>query len=156
MSKQSENNPLLGTWKLISITAISPDGNINQEAFGSNPVGYITYTPESKMTVIFSKSDRALLPGNAPSPLTDFIHSVSFEERAIAFTTFNAYAGSYTINGNTVTHHVEIASVPNRVGKNLTRTFSLKDNQVTLRTPQSKSDRTPKIFELVWERVMGN
>ncbi|MEM7726172.1 MAG: lipocalin-like domain-containing protein [Cyanobacteria bacterium P01_A01_bin.45] len=156
MPSLPENNPLLGTWKLISITAIFSDGKVNKEAFGENPIGYITYTHESKMMVIFSRSDRTLLPGNAPSPLTDFIHSIPVEERAIAFTTFNAYAGSYTIDGNTVTHHVEIASIPNRVGKSLTRTFSLNNNQVTLKTPQSKSDKHPKIFELVWEKVSNS
>lgn len=57
MSNLYQNNPLLGTWKLISITAIFPDGNIDNEAFGANPIGYITYTIEGKMMVIFSKCD---------------------------------------------------------------------------------------------------
>ncbi len=153
MSNLSQNNPLLGTWKLISITAIFPNGNIDKEAFGANPIGYITYTIEGKMMVIFSKGDRALLSGNSASPLTAAIHGVPIEQRAEAFSTFNSYAGSYSIDGNKVIHHVEIASIPNRIGKSLTRTFTLNGNQVTLKTPPSKSDDTPKIFELTWERV---
>ncbi|MBE9215695.1 lipocalin-like domain-containing protein [Plectonema cf. radiosum LEGE 06105] len=152
MSNFSQNNPLLGTWKLISITAIFPDGKIDKEAFGINPIGYITYTPEGKIMVIFSKSERPLLSGNSASPLTTAIHSVPIEERSQAFSSFNSYAGSYTLDGNTVIHHVEIASIPNRVGKSLTRTFTLHGNRVTLKTPPSKSDDTPK-FELVWERI---
>ena len=153
MSNFTQNNPLLGTWKLISITAIFPDGNIDREAFGANPIGYITYTTEGKMMVIFSKSQRSLLSGNSASPLTAAIHSVPIEERAEAFSTFNSYAGSYTLDGDKVIHHVEIASIPNRIGKSLTRTFVLNGNQVTLKTPPSKSDDTPKIFELTWERI---
>ncbi|MGB6294934.1 MAG: lipocalin-like domain-containing protein [Rivularia sp. (in: cyanobacteria)] len=153
MSKYSQNNPLLGTWKLISIAAIFPDGNVNQQAFGANPIGYITYTIEGKMMVIFSKGDRPLLSGNSASPLTSAIHQVPIEERAQAFSTFNSYAGSYTLDGDKVIHHVEIASIPNRVGKSLTRTFVLNENQITLKTPPSKSDDTPKIFELTWERI---
>ncbi len=153
MPNFSENNPLLGTWKLISITAIFPDGNINNEAFGVNPIGYITYTPESKMMVIFSKNQRPLLSGNSASPLTAAIHSVPIEERAQAFSTFNSYAGSYTLEGDKVIHHVEIASIPNRIGKNLTRTFKLDGNRITITTPPSKSDNVPKVFELVWERM---
>ncbi|NJL78816.1 MAG: lipocalin-like domain-containing protein [Richelia sp. RM2_1_2] len=152
MSSFSENNPLLGTWKLISITAIFPDGKIDKEAFGINPIGYITYTPEGKIMVIFSKSERPLLSGNSASPLTTAIHSVPIEERSQAFSNFNSYAGSYTLDGNTVIHHVEIALIPNRVGKSLTRTFTLNENRITLTTPLSKSDDTPK-FELVWERI---
>lgn len=153
MPNFSENNPLLGTWKLISITAIFPDGNIDKEAFGVNPIGYITYTPEGKMMVIFSKNQRPLLSGNSASPLTAAIHSVPIEERAQAFSTFNSYAGSYTLDGDKVIHHVEIASIPNRIGKNLTRTFKLDGNRITITTPPSKSDNVPKVFELVWERI---
>ncbi len=152
MSNFYQNNPLLGTWKLISITAIFPDGNVDKEAFGANPIGYITYTIEGKMMVIFSKGDRTLLSGNSASPLTAAIHQVPIEERSQALSTFNSYAGSYTFDGNKVIHHVEIASIPNRVGKNLTRNFKLDGNRVTLTTPPSKSDDAQK-FELVWERV---
>lgn len=150
---KNNHNPLLGTWKLISVTAIFPDGNINNEAFGTNPIGYITYTPEGKMMVIFSKSERPLLSGNSASPLTAAIHSVPIEERAQAFSSFNSYAGSYTLDGNKVIHHVEIASIPNRVGQSLIRSFKLDGNRVTLKTPPSKSDDVPKVFELVWERI---
>ena len=153
MSNLYQNNPLLGTWKLISIKAILPDGTVNNEAFGTNPIGYITYTVEGKMMVMFSKSERQLLSGNSASPLTSAIHSVPIEERAEAFSTFNSYAGSYTLDGDKVIHHVEIASIPNRIGKNLTRTFTINENQVTLKTPPSRSDDIPKIFELTWERI---
>lgn len=147
------NHSLLGTWKLISIKAIFPDGNIDNEAFGAKPIGYITYTKEGKMMVMFSKQERPLLSGQSASPLTNAIHSVPVEERAEAFSTFNSYAGSYTIDGEKVIHHVEIASIPNRIGKSLTRSFKLDRNRITLRTPPSKSDNIPKIFELTWERV---
>lgn len=155
MSNFSQNNPLIGTWKLVSITAIFPDGSINKEAFGANPIGYINYTTEGKMMVIFSKSQRQFLSGNSASPLTNAIHSVPVEERAEAFSTFNSYAGNYTLDGDKVIHHVEIASVPNRIGKSLTRTFRLNGNRVTLKTPPSKSDDTSKIFELTWERIVS-
>jgi Lipocalin-like domain len=148
----AESNPLLGTWKLISVTAILPDGTVENEAYGSNPTGYITYTSEGKMMVIFSKSDRPPLSKENASPLSAAIHSVPIEERSQAFSTFNAYAGTYTLSGNTVTHHVEVASIPNRVGKNLVRTFTLNGNQITLSTPPSKGDAVPKVFELLWER----
>ncbi|MEO0934191.1 MAG: lipocalin-like domain-containing protein, partial [Cyanobacteria bacterium J06641_2] len=70
-----------------------------------------------------------------------------------AFSTFNSYAGSYTLDGDKVIHHVEIASIPNRIGKSLTRIFTINENRVTLKTPPSRSDDTPKIFELTWERL---
>ncbi|WP_341530429.1 lipocalin-like domain-containing protein [Nostoc sp. UHCC 0302] len=149
----TQNNPLLGVWKLISINVSSPDGNVDLDVYGTNPTGYITYTPEGRMMVMFSRSDRSPLSSNINSPLSREIHSVTVEERAEAFSTFNAYAGTYILNGNIVTHYIEVASIPNRVGTNLTRTFTLNGNRVTLKTPPTMSDGVLKVFELVWERV---
>lgn len=147
------NNQLLGTWKLISAIAILPDGSIEPDVYGANPVGYITYTPEGRMMVMFARSDRASFSIDVKSPLGKDIQKLPVAELAQAFTTFNAYAGTYKLNGNTVTHHIEIASIPNRVDTDLVRTFSLNGNQVTLKTPPTLNDGISKVFELVWERV---
>jgi hypothetical protein len=149
----TQNNPLLGVWKLISTSVSSPDGNVDLDVYGTNPTGYITYTPEGRMMVMFSRSDRSPFSSNIHSPLSREIHSVTVEERAEAFSTFNAYTGTYTLNGNIVTHYIEVASIPNRVGTNLTRTFTLDGNRVTLKTPPTMNDGVLKVFELVWERV---
>jgi hypothetical protein len=81
------------------------------------------------------------------------MQSLPVEELAQAFTTFNAYAGTYTLSGNTVTHQIKIASIPNRVGTTLVRTFTLSESRVTLSTPPVLSDGVETVFELVWERI---
>ncbi|NJR49817.1 MAG: lipocalin-like domain-containing protein [Leptolyngbyaceae cyanobacterium CSU_1_3] len=148
-----QNNPLVGTWKLISATAIHSDGTVDSEVYGASPTGYITYTADGYMMVMFSRSDRFPLSQEVRSPLSQEMQSLPAEELAQAFTTFNAYAGTYTLSGNTVTHHIEIASIPNRVSTTLVRTFLLTSNQVTLRTLPALNDGVEKAFELVWERV---
>ncbi len=105
------------------------------------------------MMVMFSRSDRPPLSQEVRSPLTSQMQSLPVEELAQAFTTFNAYAGTYTLSGNTVTHQLEIASIPNRVGTALVRTFTLSENRVTLSTPPVLSDGVETVFELVWERI---
>lgn len=145
--------PLLGTWKLISAIAILTDGTIEPDVYGVNPVGYITYTPEARMMVMFASCDRALFSIDVSSPLGKDIQLVPVAELAQAFTSFNAYAGTYELNGNTVIHHIEIASIPNRVGTDLVRTFNLNGDRVSLKTPPTLSDGVLKVFELVWERV---
>jgi Lipocalin-like domain len=148
-----QNNPLLGTWKLIDASAIDPDGTIEPEPYGSNPNGYITYTSDGHMMVMFSRSDRLSFSQDVRSPFSKEMQSMPIEELAQAFITFNAYAGTYTLSGNTVTHHIEVASIPNRIGTDLVRTFTLSGNQLTLKTPPTIADGIPKVFELVWERV---
>lgn len=147
-----QNNPLIGIWKLISATAIA-DGTVTSDVYGANPIGYITYTSDGHMMVMFSRSDRLSLSQEVPSPLSSEMQSLSTKELAQAFTTFNAYAGTYTLSHNTVTHHIEIASIPNRVGTSLVRTFTLSENQITLRTPPVLNDGIETVFELVWERI---
>ncbi len=148
-----QNNPLLGTWKLISVSAILDDGIVERFAYGSNPNGCITYTPQGQVLVILSRSDRPLLSRDIHSPLSQEMDLVPIKERAQAFSTFSAYTGTYSINGNIVTHHIEIASIPNRVGTDLIRTFTLRENQVTLKTLPAMSNGVSRVFELVWQRM---
>jgi hypothetical protein len=149
----TQNNPLIGIWKLISATAIAADGTVTSDIYGAHPVGYITYTPDGHMMVMFSRSDRLSLSQDVRSPLSSEMQALSTQELAQAFTTFNAYAGIYTSIDNTVTHHIEIASIPNRVGTSLVRTFTLNDDRVTLRTLPVLSDGIETVFELVWKRI---
>lgn len=107
------------------------------------------------MMVMFARSDRRLLSQNIGLPLSNEIHSIPVAELAEAFTTFNAYAGRYTLEGNTVTHHLEVASIPNRVGTDLVRTFTMvSGNRVILKTSPVVKDGVLQVFELVWERLL--
>jgi Lipocalin-like domain len=148
----TQENPLLGTWKLIAASAIHADGTITPEVYGVNPIGYLTYTPDGHMVVMFSKSDRPLLSKPVRSPLSREMDAVPIAELAAAFRSFSAYAGTYTIHGNIVTHHLEVASLPNRVGTDLVRTFAVNENRITLTTTPIERNETIQ-FELLWERV---
>jgi Lipocalin-like domain len=149
----TQSNPLLGIWRLVKAIAILPDGTIEPDVYGANPSGYITYTPEGRMMVLFARSDRPFLSQDIRSPFSKDIYALPAEECMQAFLTCNAYAGKYTLSGNTITHHIEIASIPNRVGTDLVRTFELNGNQVTLKTPPTIGEGISKIYELVWERL---
>jgi hypothetical protein len=81
------------------------------------------------------------------------MNALPIEDLARSFTSFNAYAGTYILNGNTVIHQIAIASIPNRVGKTLIRTFAIDGNRIVLKTPETIVDGTAKVFELTWERV---
>ncbi|PSB50749.1 lipocalin-like domain-containing protein [Chamaesiphon polymorphus] len=153
MTMQStENHPLVGIWKLLSAIGIDPDGTIDPDVYGANPIGYITYTETGKMMVMFSRSDRPPLSRAVKSPFDREIYSIPIEECGQAFLSFNAYAGRYQINGDTITHFVEISSIPNRVGTQLVRTFTLNGNHFTLTTPSTPIDGVLKVFKLMWER----
>jgi hypothetical protein len=79
------------------------------------------------------------------------------EEKAEAFSTALAYAGTFTVSGDRVTHHVEAATDPNRVTKDLVRiVVRLVGDRVTLRTvdPLAWDDGVRCAYEeLVWVRI---
>ncbi len=142
-------NPLVGTWALVGIRAISADGGVDPEAYGPAPVGILTYTADGHMTVMFAQGDRPLLSGNPVSPFD--LAAVPALERAQAFSSFSAYAGTYTLAGDRVTHHVAIASIPNRVGTDLVRVVALEGDRLTLTTPPTANFTQ---VELIWQRLL--
>jgi len=79
------------------------------------------------------------------------------EEKAEAFSTALAYAGTFTVSGDRVTHHVEAATDPNRVTKDLVRiVVRLVGDRVTVRTvdPLAWDDGVRYAYqELVWVRM---
>jgi Lipocalin-like domain len=149
----AQDNPLIGIWKLVSAIAIHPDGIQETNIYGANPNGYITYTATGHMMVMFARGDRPPFSQTVQSPLSNEMSTLPVEELAQALITFNAYAGTYRVEGNSVTHHLEIASIPNRVSTALVRTFTVRGDHLTLITPPTWSNGMLQVFELVWKRV---
>ena len=149
-SAHAQNGPpsmeqIVGTWRLIAASALS-GGVKNDAPFGPNPSGLITYTGDGRMMAIISHS------GRKPLASGDRI-SASVDERAAAFATSFSYAGRYSLAGDKIIHHVEIASVQNWVDTDLVRLVRLEDNRITLTTPPLSVGGQIRITDLVWERI---
>jgi lipocalin-like protein len=136
---------LVGTWRLVSTSASTPAGRRIDPPIGSNPTGLITYTAEGTMMAIISSTGRKPLSGDRIS--------APAAERAEAFATFFAYAGRYSLEGDKVIHHVEIASVQNWVNTDMVRMVTFENNRIILRTPPLSVGGKLQTTVLVWERV---
>ena len=139
------SNALVGTWRLVSVSSTSEDGQRNSAPYGANPKGYITYTADGRMSAVVSYDNRMPLSGDRGSS--------SVQERAEAFSTSFGYAGRYTYSGDKVTHHVEAATIENWIDTDLERTVKIESNRVTLRTPMRSLGGKMQSTELVWERI---
>jgi hypothetical protein len=139
----SANNKLVGTWKLVSASTTTSTGERSETPYGMNPVGFLTYTDEGRIAAMISHSGRKAL----------FSGGGSLEEQAEAFKTFFGYAGRYTVSGDKVTHHVEISSIENYVGRDLVRNVKFHGDRITLVTPPTPVNGKTQIFELIWERL---
>jgi len=140
---------LIGTWKLVSVSNVTDSGIVREEAYGRNPIGFLTYTADGRMMGILTNGGR--------KPLSKGRKVAPAEEKVQAFSTSLSYAGTFTVSGDRVTHHVEASTDPNRVNKDLVRVVvSLQGDRVTLRTaePLAWDDGVRYAYqELVWDRM---
>lgn len=137
---------LVGTWKLVSIKQSTDTGEDRvTDMFGPNPIGFLTYTDDGRVSVIIAKGGRKPIP-YFPVP--------SAEEIAKAYSTFIAYAGSYTFSGDKVIHHIEAASHQNIVNTDQVRSVKLQGDRLTLRWGPHMDGRVAIAYtDYVWERM---
>jgi len=140
------NEKLVGTWKLLSASSTTSTGERIEAPYGVNPVGFLTYGADGRMTSLISYGGRKPLSfgGGTRSPQ---------EEQAEAFNTFLAYAGRYTLSDDKVTHHVEISSIQNYANKDMVRGIKFESDRITLVTPPMAVNGKIQTIELIWQRV---
>jgi hypothetical protein len=136
---------LLGTWKMVSVIREEIPSGAKTDLFGPNPVGYITYGPDNRMMVILVRSDRKKPTGNVATA----------SEAEALFRSVTSYAGSYTIEGDKLTHHVDVSWNESWTGTKQTRFYKFDGDKVILSTPQSPDPVDGKISvrSLVWQKV---
>jgi Lipocalin-like domain len=136
---------VLGTWKLKSfVWELTATGERSNPA-GEHPTGYLSYSADGHMYGIFVWENRGKPLGTTP---TD-------EERVKLHQTMLAYAGTYTVQGEKVTHHVDISWNQAWTGTDQVRFFKLDGNILTITSAPFKSPRDGRegCSVLVWEKV---
>ena len=135
----------------VTILAIVAGSGYRSEAqatdiFGKAPHGFISYSRDGRMMVLYVKDER-------PKP-TD-LAKMTDQERADLFKTMIAYGGTYTFDGKTITHHVDISWNQIWTGTDQLRNIRFEGRKVILSTnPQPSSiDGKMSISVLAWEKL---
>ena len=135
---------ICGVWKLRSYARRFLDtGEVRTDML---PHAYILYTPGGFMMSVTVEENRQPPAG---AVRTD-------AERIRLFNGIvSAYAGSYSIAGNVVTHNVEISWNEAWTGTRQERYFSVSGDTLILETTPRTSGRDSREFvnTLTWERV---
>ena len=136
---------LIGTWRITSYSRMIVETNEVSRPFGENPVGYIQYSPGGHMVVFLSAGE---MPKVSP-PFSDA------DQVAVYSKIFGAYAGTYSVDGNKVTHHVVASWRPDWVGGDQFRFVELNGNKLTIKTAPLVSSLTGKqiVSTLTFERA---
>jgi hypothetical protein len=145
-SRAAGNEDLYGTWRLLSFTQLFVATGEKIDIFGKTPRGFLSYSRDGRMSAILVKDGR-------PKPAD--MAKMAGEERAELFNTMYAYAGTFTSDGKTVTHHVDISWNENWTGTNQVRNIRLEGGKLYISTnPQPNGiDGRIIVGELVWEKV---
>lgn len=136
---------LIGSWRLVSFENHDGDGRVRQP-YGHDPVGYILYTAEGRMSATVMRGDRTPFDG-VPR------RGEGVAEKASAFEEYLSYAGRYTFLGDRVIHHVEVSLWPDWVGTDLERLAEFRDEQLILRTPPIVQGERTRTTIITWERI---
>ncbi len=137
---------IVGTWKLAS--AVKKDvntGTVTDAYGGKNAVGFLSYSKGHRMMAMASFDNR-IKP--------DRVDHLTPEQKAQLFETYFAYAGTYTLSGNTIQHHIETSWNETWTGTTVTRDIALEGEKLVITTPpQLRFDGKTYIISLVWEKI---
>ncbi len=141
----SAAHPLIGTWKLVSVTRDAIPSGEKAGLMGPNPIGYITYGSDGRMMVLIVRSGR-----KAPRDA-----AATEAEAAALFKSMTAYAGKYSVQGDRVVHEVDISWNEPWTKTKQTRFFKLEGKHLHLTTPPSRDpvDGAYSTRTIVWERI---
>lgn len=141
----------VGTWRLLDYSFIHEDGVI-EHPWGTDVRGYLLYSAEGYMSGNLSPAnDWASRRARLTAALR--AHDVRLAGRAAGRRDYIAYTGRYTVDGNTITHHVETSLFSNWVGRPELRYYNFEGDTLTLRTGPVQSGKHTIIAQLVWQRV---
>lgn len=135
-------NPLLGTWRLQTFTTQLTDTGETIEPFGAHPGGFLSYGADCRVYAILVRDGR-VRPGGAVE--TD-------AEKVALFDGMGSYAGTYTIDGATVKHHVDISWNETWTGTTQVREFRVDGEALRIRAKDSVAGREAT-STLTWRKV---
>jgi hypothetical protein len=145
MSNDQTRQHLLGTWKLVAAVREDIPSGAKTDLLGANPTGYINYAPDGRMMVLNVGSGRRK-PADA--------NATPAEAEAL-FRSMTSYAGTYSVDGNEITHHVDVSWNESWTGTRQKRFARFEGGRVYLSTPPSPDPLTGtmSVRTMTWEKV---
>jgi hypothetical protein len=141
---------LVGTWHLVSVETIRPNGKVIYPFYGRHPEGMLIYDRGGWMSVQMVSDPKPTLP--TASSRESFMAAKTAEKMS-AIDGYYAYCGTWTVDSSasTVTHHIQQSLYPGERGQTAIRRLVLDGNRLilTAKTHEMGEDHERR---LVWER----
>lgn len=137
----SNDQALVGTWKLLSCVLEDVATGEHEQVWGSKPNGYIVMTPEGRWIVLQTAEGRR-------APQND-------EDRIAAFKSLLAYSGKYRTDGGKIVISVDIAADESWNGTEQVRFYKLEGDTLHIEAaPQPYANFGGRVMRgiLVWKK----
>ena len=143
---KSAQEQFVGTWTLVSIHYVHPDGS-EIEPFGPGAKGILVFDGTGRFATQIMAADRPKFASNNRMVGTP-------EEYKATSQGVVAYFGTYTVNEaqRIVTLHIERSSFPNWDGTDQKRSFSFVKDELRY-TAASSTANPAEAAQLVWKRA---
>jgi hypothetical protein len=129
-------NPV-GVWQLVSYTATDPSTGTTTQPFGADARGLAIYSAGGHMSLLVAARDRG-------PAATGTLSSSGLRARWLD--SMFAYTGTFTVQGDQLTIHIETAWHPDWVDTVKTRTLTLSHDILTVSTPPMTSPVDGKTY----------
>ena len=113
---------LIGTWKMVQWQREIVATGERVDALGADPVGYLSYGEDGRMSAIVVTKDRQ--PPSDAVPTDD--------EKLRLFDSMLAYAGTFTVLDDKVVHHVDASWNERWTGTDQVRFYKLDGDTLTV------------------------
>lgn len=153
LGAQENTSELVGTWELESVEELDASGAwITSDRLGIDPTGFIHYDVTGNMMVQIMGQYRSLLPEfdkDAPYDRRRGIEAATKDQLSEIVRDYVAYFGTYEVNleDQFVIHYRDGHLVPNVIGDDAKRFYTLEGDKLTLSPPGEVARR-------VWRRIM--
>jgi hypothetical protein len=121
---------IVGTYMVHLVEKYSEDGTV-EFPFGERATGMLLYAADGAMAAVVGRSDQPALEMDLLAGTV----AASESELALAFRSAYGFAGTFAVEGDVVRHHILVSTVPNWVGTDQVRPFSIQGETLTLRPP---------------------
>src|SRR3974390_172977 len=132
--QRSLKDKIIGTWKVVALESLRPNGQVVNAWMGLHPTGLLIYQPNGFMAVQFMADPR---PTFSKNPLT---MPPPYDEFRNAFFGYYSYWGTYPMNdtGDGVVDNVLGSEHPGEVGLRYPRSVSIEGTNLVVTTPPYK------------------
>ncbi len=141
----NDASALIGTWKQLSGTMVEEGSTTEKSNLSSAPNGFVNFSADGRLMLLSTDSARKKPAGEVPTAA----------EAEALYRSMIAYAGTYELEGNKVTYHLEATWNESWTGSKQVRFWKIEGDLLTVTTPEIVNPLTGKrsVFKLTFRKI---